>query len=242
MIWAAVFLGAVLGGLIQSITGFGAAVVMMTVLPYFFTMIAGPSISTSICFGLTITLAWKFRRHIKLSIMLLPTVFYGIMSIAAIRLLGGMDLRVLTILFGAFLMLLGTYFLTIAKNTKVRFTLPMTIAFSVLAGVTGGLFSIGGPIMAVYFLEVTDGREEYLGNMQSHFFINNVINMCARIVSGYYTLSLLPFTLLGIAGVVCGQKAGLKVGGRLNADRLRTVVYGYVVLSGAITVAQQLLK
>lgn len=35
MVYLAVALSAALGGFVQSITGFGAAVVMMTILPYF---------------------------------------------------------------------------------------------------------------------------------------------------------------------------------------------------------------
>ena len=63
MVYLAVALSAALGGFVQSITGFGAAVVMMTILPYFFTMAVAPSVSTSICLGLTVTLAWKLRNH-----------------------------------------------------------------------------------------------------------------------------------------------------------------------------------
>lgn len=43
MVYLAVALSAALGGFVQSITGFGAAVVMMTILPYFFTMAVAPS-------------------------------------------------------------------------------------------------------------------------------------------------------------------------------------------------------
>ena len=46
--------------------------------------------------------------------------------------------------------------------------------------------------------------------------------------------------LLGVAGVVCGQRFGLKLGGKLNAVQLRRLVYAYVILSGAVTVVQHL--
>ena len=153
MVYLAVALSAALGGFVQSITGFGAAVVMMTILPYFFTMAVAPSVSTSICLGLTVTLAWKLRKSIDLKLTLPPTLLYAAASVTAIRFIGSMDLRVL---------------------------------------------------------------------------------------SGYYTLDLLPLTLLGVAGVVCGQRFGLKLGGKLNAVQLRRLVYAYVILSGAVTVVQHL--
>ena len=238
----AVLLGAGLGGFVQAVTGFGAAVVMMTVLPYFFDMTLAPSISTSICFGLTTTLAWKFRKHVKRELVLLPTICYGLASITAIRLIGAMDLHILTIAFGVLLFLLGGYFLFGAKHTKIRVSVPFTIFCGLLGGACGGLFSIGGPIMALYFLAAAEGRNEYIGNMQTHFAMNNFVSLSARIANGYYMWRLLPLTVLGVFGVVCGQRVGLKLGEKLNAGQLRTVVYAYVMLSGAITVIQQLLS
>lgn len=49
-----------------------------------------------------------------------------------------------------------------------------------------------------------------------------------------------PVTLLGIGGMVLGQKLGLRVGGKLNAGQLRKAVYGYVLLSGIVTVVRNL--
>jgi len=242
MVWVAVALGAAIGGFIQSVTGFGLAVFLMTVLPYFFSMLIAPSVSTSICFFLTVSIAWKFRKKIKLSVMLLPTICYNLASVMVIRLLGDMDLRMLTMAFGAFLVLLGGYFLLFAKDKDVHFTVPLTILFALLAGTCGGLFSIGGPFMAIYFLTATKDREEYLANIQSHFFAGNIVNMAARISAGYYTVNLIPYTLIGIVGVLCGKKFGLKLGSKLNANRLRVIVYGYVLLSGVITIVQQLLE
>ena len=94
--------------------------------------------------------------------------------------------------------------------------------------------------MAIYYLAATDSRESYLANAQANFAVNNVTSITTRVLSGYYTLDLLPLTLLGVAGVVCGQRFGLKLGGKLNAVQLRRLVYAYVILSGAVTIVQHL--
>ena len=240
MVYLAVALSAALGGFVQSVTGFGAAVVMMTILPYFFTMAVAPSVSTSICLGLTVTLAWKLRKSIDLKLTLPPTLLYAAASVTAIRFIGSMDLRVMTMVFGAFLMLLGAYLLLTEKKAAIRVTPAVTVVCGLLAGVCGGLFSIGGPIMAIYYLAATDSRESYLANAQANFAVNNVTSITTRVLSGYYTLDLLPLTLLGVAGVVCGQRFGLKLGGKLNAVQLRRLVYAYIILSGAVTVVQHL--
>ena len=236
----AVALSAAVGGFVQSVTGFGAAVVMMTVFPRYFGMTVAPSVSTGVCLGLSLALAVRFRWHLKLRLILLPTALYTVSSLLAIRWIGAMDLRRLTVAFGIFLILLGGWLLLPRRGREFRVTLPFTIGCSLLAGVCGGLFSISGPIMAVYFLAATEGREEYLGNMQTHFAFNNAMSLAARTASGYFGWGLLPVTLLGIGGMVLGQKLGLRVGGKLNAGQLRKVVYGYVLLSGIVTVIRNL--
>ena len=47
----AVALSAAVGGFVQSVTGFGAAVVMMTVFPRYFGMTVAPSVSTGVAWG-----------------------------------------------------------------------------------------------------------------------------------------------------------------------------------------------
>lgn len=240
MVYFAVLLGAALGGFVQSIAGSGSAVVLMTILPHFFTMAVAPSVSTSICLGLTSRLAWKLRRNIIPGLVLPPAILYAVTSVACIRLLGSMDLRLMTIAFGVFLMLLGIYSLCTVKQAALRITPLITILCGLIAGVCGGLFSVGGPIMALYYLAATDSRESYLANTQANFAINNVTSLVTRILHGYYTFDLLPLTLLGIVGVISGQRVGLKLGDRLNAGQLRRAVYLYVIFSGAVTVLQQL--
>ena len=239
-VFLGVLLSAALGGFVQSVTGFGAAVVMMTIFPRFFGMALAPSVSTGICLGLTVALAWQFRRYARRQLILLPTVLYTVSSVLVIRLVGSMDLRLLTVAFGVVLILLGGWLLFFAGGRTFRVTLGLTVFCSLAAGVCGGLFSIAGPIMAIYFLAATDSRESYLGNMQTHFFLNNVISTAARAASGLFPLHLLPLTLLGIAGVVCGQKLGLVVGRKLDGGQLKKLVYLYVMVSGAVTVLRNL--
>jgi uncharacterized membrane protein YfcA len=124
--------------------------------------------------------------------------------------LGDMDMGMVTLGFGVFLVLLGTYFLFVAKGEPIRVTLPLTIALGLAAGVTDGLFSIGGPFMAIYFLGVSKDHESYLGNIQTHFAINNIFTLSTRIANGLYTASFLPLTAVGLAGVFLGQLFGTK--------------------------------
>ena len=240
MLFLAVAFGAAFGGFVQSITGFGSAVMMMTVLPRFFNVVSAAAVSNSICLGMALMQAWHYRKKVSLRAIILPTILYDLASMATISRVGGMDMGKVTLGFGVFLVLLGLYFLFIAKGEKVNVTLPLTIALGLAAGVSDGFFSIGGPFMAIYFLGVSKDHESYLGNIQTHFAINNIITLSTRITKGIYTMNFLPLTAVGLVAVFLGQFFGTKISGKLDADKARRLVYGYVVVSGLITIVQQL--
>ena len=59
MTWLIVALTAAAAGTVQTVTGFGAAVVLMLVLPHLFGVVTASALSMSICIALTASLAWN---------------------------------------------------------------------------------------------------------------------------------------------------------------------------------------
>ena len=53
MLYAISFFTAMAAGAIQTITGFGAAIILMTVLPYFFDILQASALASSITLGVT---------------------------------------------------------------------------------------------------------------------------------------------------------------------------------------------
>ena len=99
MLWIAVVVMATLSGVVQAISGFGAGIMMMLVLPRFFDMITSSAIGSAVSIGITATLAWKFRRHMDFKITLLPAVVYMACSLTVLNFIQGMDMKVLTLVF-----------------------------------------------------------------------------------------------------------------------------------------------
>lgn len=241
MLWLGIFLSALLGGLVQSITGFGAAIVMMSVVPYFFNMLQAPALSSSITAGLSCMLAWKFRRDIDFRQAAAPTLLYLVFSTAAIGLAPFLDLELLAVVFGAFLILLSVYFLFFAQGVSIKANLLTASVCSIISGVCAGFFGIGGPLMAIYFLAATQRKESYIGCIQFMFAVNNIANLAVRAACGIYTLALIPFTLVGLAGICLGKIGGLRVLERINPKAMKKIVYIYVGVSGVMTLADHLL-
>ena len=240
MPWYALLALTTVSGLVQSLTGFGAGVVMLLFLPSFYNMLQAPALSCAICLGLTAPMAWKFREYIRPRLFLRPLFFYELGAMTTLNLVAYLDLELLGIAFGGFLILLSIYFLFISKNIKVKPTLGSAAVCGTLSGICNGLFGIGGPMMAIYFLAITDTKESYSGNQQCLFFITTIINLIIRIHKGFYTLDLIPVTLIGMVGIGIGMRIGLKILSRINSNVLSKIIYIFVGISGVLTLVDHM--
>ena len=240
MLYLVLPLVAALGGVIHTITGFGSGIVMMLFLPYFLDMTVAPALSSSINLFLSLILAFKFRKTIRLNLFLLPLIPYLMGSTLAIYALSGFEKRLIAISFGVFLVILALYFSFIAKRMTITPSWKTAILCGAVSGVTAGLFGIGGPLMALYFLAITDNKEAYTGNLQCMFTCTCTCNTLTRISKGFYTLDLVPLTILGLIAINVGKAIGLRLLDKMDPDLVRTIVYLFVGISGVITVAQNL--
>lgn len=241
MVWIAVFLAAAAAGTIQSITGFGAAVMMMLVVPHFFDMVRAPGLVSTICLGLGVALLWRFRKHVEWKVTLPVAAAYVVLSTLAIRMVGAVDLKVLAIAFSIFLILLSLYYQFGESRVTLKPNLTTALVCGTAAGITGGLFGIGGPLVVLYFLPAAKTKESYVANLQLLFTITNLSGLAARVWTGIYTIDLLPMTLVGVLGINLGKMAGLRVLDKLDIDRMRRIVYVFVGIAGVVNLVSNLL-
>ena len=238
--WLTIGLTTTLGGIVQTVTGFGGGVVLMLLLPYYFDMVTAPALSAAINLGLSGALMWKFRRHFEYKLALAPCIAYLICSISVIHSAQRMDMEVLSLAFGIFLVVLALYFFLFSEKVHFGANWRTGILCGGISRANSGLFGIGGPLMAIYFVSGSKSKESYIANIQGLFTITGIINLLTRISRGIYTLELVPLTLLGFAAIYLGQVIGLKIVKKLNADLLRKLIYAFVGISGILTICQHI--
>ena len=241
MTYAIMALAALAGGIIQPLTGFGSAVILMVAAQYFFDITIAPGVVAAICMFQSGIMAWNRRKSIDLKQILPPIALYTVCSLAVINLLGSMDLHVLTAAFGGFLMLLALYFLFIAKRVSLKPGLAAGMLCSGFSGCCAGAFTVGGPMMALYFVAIARDKDTYVANMQFLFAVTNLTNLAMRAVRGLYGAQYLPVTAVGVIFVLVGMVIGSALSKRMNGDVARQVVYIGVGVSGLVTLLQQIL-
>ncbi len=242
MSYAMMALASLVGGIIQPLTGFGAAVIMMVAATAYYDITVAPTLVALICAAQSGTMTWLYRRHIDLKQIALPIALYTACSLVVISLLGSLNLRTLHIAFGAFLVALAVYFLFFARRVKLKPSLTSGLVCSAFSGCCAGAFTIGGPMMALYFVAIARDKETYVANMQFLFFTTNIINFAMRAARGYFSPALLPTAGLGMACVLAGLWIGMRLSRRMSGDVARQVVYIAVGVSGLVTLAEQLME
>lgn len=232
---------ALTAGVVQTVTGFGGGIIMMLFFPLFLPILKASALSTLITLYLTTTLAVKLRKSAAKELILLPLLVFFVTGAAAIQTATLLDTRVLSIVFGIFLMGLSLYFMVIAKNFHMKASRRNSMICAALSGCTSGFFGISGPPMVVYYLAVLgDDKERYLATTQMFFCLSSLYTTGVRVVKGIITVELIPLVLLGMLGMMAGKRIGLSILARIDTQTMKTVIYLFLAVSGVITLIRNL--
>lgn len=233
-----VALASLLGGLVQAVTGFGGAIVIMLFLPSILSMNAAPAVSDGITMMLSFAMLYRYRREVKWGQILFPAVCYLLVSTWVIRSSASLDGEKLKLVFGIFLILLALYFMAAPGDFRIRPSLGAGAVCAGIAGACGGLFGISGPAASLYYLAVTDTKDGYLGNLNAFFSVGVIFNMWSRVSNGFITPELLPLMAVGIVAILIGCGAGSRISQRIELAFMRKCVYILMLFAGLVTVLQ----
>ncbi len=113
------------GGLVQAVTGFGGAVIIMIFLPLILNMTAAPALSDVITMTLSFSMFWRYRKSVRFKSIVIPAAVYLISSTLAIHGSAFIDAGKLKGVFGVFLIILSVYFFGFSGKLSVKPTLFM---------------------------------------------------------------------------------------------------------------------
>lgn len=226
---------AVAAGMAQALTGFGCGIVMMLVFPMLFGIIKAPALSTAIAVAISLQLAYRYRKHFKPSVMVFFSSSYILASVIMIYFAKRFNVYWLTMAFGIYLILISVYNLLAKNKLKLKGNRSSALICGTIGGICSGLFAIGGPMIALYFLAITDDREGYMANSQLSATISSLVETIARISNGILTVDMFPAVAAGIAGIWLGGIFGDRISKHINRLTMEKLVYIMVAITGIKT-------
>ena len=234
---AYIVMAAFVAGFVQSVTGFGAGIVIMMVLPYFYTLAQSSTANNSITLLLNLAIVLQFRKYINWKKIVWPSIIATVSSFISIQFYDFLPIRTMKMIFAAFMCILAIYFLAF-KNVKLKDNVATMIVCSLLSGFGNGLFGIGGPPMVLYILAITDKKEEYIGSLQAVFLFNSIFVTALKWMHGYAGKELFVPILCGILSIIIGQKVGSLFLNKISSERMKKYIYILMAVTALVQLIQ----
>ena len=228
-------LAALGGGLVMGVTGFGAGMVAMMALPLFYSLTESAAIAGVVCAVLSAHMTIRYWKHINFKSLVAPTIAYMILCALIIRFSTEVDQALIQKGFGVFLICLCIYYLFLQKDDHPhKKSLALSILCIAFSAVFDSFFSIGGPLLVVYFMARTDSTKAYMGTIQAFFFINYTYSTVVRVIDGILLPSHLLVTVACGVAVLLGGVIAQKLVNRLDDQMVRKLIYIMIGVSGVL--------
>ncbi len=221
------------GGFIQRVSGFGLGIFVMIFLPHFMpTHTAAAAISSLFSCGTSTYNAIRYRKDVKYKTVV-PMICAALISIPiAVYFSALVSGDIFKILLGSVLIVLSLYFIFFNKHIKIKPTALNGVFAGTLGGTLGGLFSTGGPPAVLYLSQATADNITYFATIQFYFAFTNIYATVTRAASGIVSAEVLIYAAIGMVGCLLGDFLGKRVFDKLNSDRLKSIIYIIMIISG----------
>ena len=233
MSWIFVMLfAAVLASLVQGVTGFGSGIMLMIFLPTMLPIGQSAGVSTLTMLIAEVVLVWRYRHALKWRRLPIPFLIYASVATWSVHLGQILPTHFLKGLLGCLLIALCLYFTFNRAAGNKRFPLLVCGVFMIISGFFNGLFGIGGPLMALYFLTLSKTKEEYLVSIQTFFLIDTFYVTTVRFANQVLSVGDLKYVAVGMVGAVIGTIIANRIVDHLNVAMITRIVYGFIGVAG----------
>lgn len=215
----------------QSFSGFGFALVSMPLI----TPILGLKVSAPLValLGWTAEIALIIYFRESLSFREMGRLIGASLVGAAV---GVTALR--TVPENILLPVLGAVLVGYVLYNWLRFSLPemhspwWAYVLGALSGALGGAYNTSGPPVIIYGHARKWSPEEFKGNLQGFFFINNVFVLVGHYFNGTLTATVWRTYLMVLPALAIGIWGGLTLGRKVDSNRFRQVVLALLLVLG----------
>ena len=225
---------ALCGSYIQSVTGFGFGIFVMMFFPVLLQYTEANVLSSLLGIFTSLAMVIQMRRLINWKNILFPLLGCLLATYGAVNFIKRQENELLLMLLGAVLLLLSVYFFFFSGKLRLRPSWYAGLTAGVLSGVMGGMFSMGGPPVVIYFLQSEEDSDHYLATISGYFVCSNLISITTKGMAGFVTSQVLLAFAVGAIGMAAGAFVGKKTRERVPARMVRKLVYGFMALSGAV--------
>jgi uncharacterized membrane protein YfcA len=221
-----------LSAFVQSIIGFGSALIAMPLLVSMLGIrITAPLVAvTALLMEIVILLRYREAFNFSVVKYLAIATFLGIpIGIYAVRYIDG---EIVNKILGIIIIGYALYALLVPKLPDLASTVWAYI-FGFIAGILGGAYNTSGPPYVIYGNARRWSPDEFKSNLQGLFLANGLIIVTVHALSGNINGGVLRYTFYAVPGLVLGMVAGFYLANRINSQLFRSFVLIALLFLGA---------
>lgn len=226
---------------IQRVTGFGFGIFAMTFLPYIMSVYTEANVlSSMLAMLLSLAVTVRMLREVHWKNIIFPLIGSVVLTYITVNFMKGQADTLLRLLLGGALILLSIYFLVFSGKIHIRPTWYGGLISGCLSGILGGLFSMGGPPVVVYYMESEQDSKHYMATIQAYFTLSNIYSIGVKVSAGFVTKNVLICFGVGLVGMIAGLVVGGCVFDKMDGPKIKKAVYIIMALSGVANIITSL--
>jgi uncharacterized membrane protein YfcA len=228
--------------LIRSTLGFGEALIAVPLLAFRTPVdVAAPLavLVSVVVAGAVVVQDWRgvqFRAAAGLILASLMGIPLGLLLLAR------GDNQSVKLLLGSVIILFSTYSLAIGRSRNLAHDhAGWLIVCGFLSGILGGAYGMNGPPLAIYGALRRWSPQHFRATLQAYFLPVSIIGLAGYAVIGLWTAAVTQYFLWSLPGVAVATVSGRFINRRIQSDGFIRIVYGGLVVIGAVLVVQALM-
>ena len=244
LIIAAIF---AIGAMVQTIAGFGSALVIMPMLTYFIGIQSAATVMAIAGAAVTVAVLYQNRQGLRWA----EAAYLLVGSCIGIP-LGTLALKELPpapvmALLGAVLLAYALFRIFFGKRLVVkevsqerasrgaRFT---SVLVGLTAGLLGGAYATDGPPLVIYGAVKGWPKESFRSILQAVFLVDGVLIIACHGAGGMVSGEVITYSAYGIPGMLAGLFAGVWLDRRINHALFHRILLALLILLGIALIAR----
>lgn len=236
------FFGIVLAAsLVQGISGFAFNMVVLMFFPYIFSYTESLAMGSLLAVAANFYNVYLYHKKIDWTWIFRWLAVYFVADLVAVFVLKKVgDHPIWYILMAIIFIVMALYLLWGQKFIHVHPSMVTLIIMAFLSGIIMGMFGVGGPLMAAFFLEATQEKEAYLGTSQLVGGCTLGIDFLMRMFNGMFPAALFGYSLFGLIAMAIGLYLAKCLVSKMNALTMRKIICIVIFVDGIIMLINHL--
>jgi len=229
-------------GLIQGLSGFGSALVSMSLLPLVMDMkMAVPIVAVNAIIISAINY-YSVRAHFvikEFTSLLIGTIIGAPIGVMVLKFV---DPAITKTALGILIISYSLYCL-IKKHTVQKKLKPIWAYITgLIAGILGGACTVNGPPVVIYLTKKYESKHKIKAIIAGFFLAAGIVNIIMFALNGLYTISVCKYSSGFAIFTILGVFTGNYYYNKINHDIFKKFIYVFLLFSGTFLVIGNTIK